>query len=535
MKKFNYLLSLLFAIAFNINAQQLSEKEFQQNGIGQSGVAQCNGDPIFRVNISNAFKKFTYTSLQLVPYKQYITGFNIIGKPPQMTAEAGFGNKKFNWTPTEDFKSGDKRILHVQPVIDPQAADTVTNTCPSFIIELPLVRDLAPKVLVKEQELRIPVNGGNIIKKYNLLGGSTGENLNVFEHDDEEELNIIWIQQHQKFDNNIENGILTFRHIGAVPTENEFTIKLKAKDHLNQESEVVIIKCIIVANNPQSEPIWSLRDGNNEIIWSEEIVEGQKVVVKPFKAINPADGKSCKIEPTTTIKGNYEIKDESFIWTPSYDVVDARWGQAKQTIRLPFTAKNPANVSSNSTLVIKVGNSTKLVNQAKYETAISNFQKAEKAFIEDVQKPLCYIRYASEKVARQNKDIESVKSAYGEIDAVFSITAVANPIAVGVYKGLGLLITTLKGIGGNKANRIADKATQLNMEIEQYKKLSAQFTQKQATLKEFKTREQTEELLNLSVQLVNAIENFKASKSNYTTVAAIFGKRVERRMQGHCK
>ncbi len=380
-----------------------------------------------------------------------------------MTAEAGYGFKKFNWTPLNDFKESKKAYLKVKPIIDEKAKDTLNIECQSFTIELPLKRDLAPITLVEEQQLQIQINGGVVTKKYNLLGGESGENLNIFEHDDEEEIEIRWIKRNQKFEPIIENGVITFKHTGPVPEINEFQIEIKAVDHLDQESKLAKIICEIVAN-PDEKPVWSFRDGNGEIIWREEKNEGEIIIVKPFKAINPATNELCEIEPSEPIKGTYEFKDASFIWEISYDVIDDVWGTNKQTIKIPFVAKSTAGVKNSCTLVVKIGNSTKPKDKANYDKAVSNFNKAEKEFVELVKQPLCYMRYATERVVKKEKDIEAVQNAYSEIDAIFSVTVATNPVAVGVYKGLGLLITTLKGTGGTKAKRLSEKATKLNSE-----------------------------------------------------------------------
>lgn len=530
-------LILLFCISlfiFESFAQGLLEKDYQVNGTSRSGIVMCNSEPIFRVIVSNPFEKYRYSSLQLIPYKDYISGFEILQMPPQMTAEAGYGFKKFNWTPLTDFKENETVYLKVKPIIVETAKDTLNIQCQSYAIELPLKRDLAPIALVEEQQLQIQINGGVVTKKYNLLGGETGENLNIFEHDDDETLEIRWIKRNQKFEPKIENGIITFKHTGPVPDDNQFEIEIKAVDHLNQESKPAKIICEIVAN-PDEKPVWSFNDENGEIIWREEKNEGEKIVVKPFKAINPATNESCEIEPIEPIKGSYEIKDESFIWQPSYDVIDDVWSTNNQTIKIPFVAKSNAGVKTKCTLVVKIGNSTKPNDQENYEKAVSNFSKAEKEFVELVRQPLCYIRYATELVVKKEKDIEAVQNAYTEIDAIFSVTAATNPVAVGVYKGLGLLITTLKGAGGTKATRISEKATQLNNEIAKYRTLSAQFTQKQGALKSFKTKSECDELLKLSVELVKEIEMLKTSISNYTTIGALFNKKTEQRIQSSCK
>jgi len=71
-------LILLFCISFSIletYAQELHEKDYQINGQTRSGIVLCNSEPIFRVTVSNPFEKYRYTSLQLIPYKDYIIGF----------------------------------------------------------------------------------------------------------------------------------------------------------------------------------------------------------------------------------------------------------------------------------------------------------------------------------------------------------------------------------------------------------------------------------------------------------------------------
>jgi len=427
-----------------------------------------------------------------------------------------------------------KRTLKVKLEVAPGAKDTVLVECASFTIELPLVRDLAPKVVVKELELRIPVQGGSLEKKYDLLGSGNGEDLTVFAHDDGDDLDFIWIKKHPQFKEGDENGILIFSHKGGVSQETSFEIKLRIRDHLKQQSEVVTIKCIIVADNTQSKPIWSLINPNGEIVWEGDYSEGEPIVIKPFKAINPANNRVCDIELLRPIQGNYKIDSESFIWTPSYDIVPDRYGQDKMEVRIQFRAKNIANITSECTLVIKIGNSTKPSDQEKYDLALKNFKKSESSFIEVIRKPLCYIRYASTRLAKKSKDIEAAKDFYVNTEAIVTTAASAYPAAAAVYQALGGLLTSLGSRNTGKTEKVTEKVIQLQKEIRDYKELTEEFEKLRSNLKDFKTEIQVKDLLSLSVKIAKEIEKIKASVSNYITIGSIFSTSVEERMKENC-
>jgi len=84
--------------------QKVQEDDFRKNGSTWKATAYCKGEPMFKIEVTSAFKKNQYTSLRLIVDKPYFVGFKVIEKPDQMTPEADFRNKKFNWTPTEDFR-----------------------------------------------------------------------------------------------------------------------------------------------------------------------------------------------------------------------------------------------------------------------------------------------------------------------------------------------------------------------------------------------------------------------------------------------
>lgn len=524
----------LFTLVCNqINSQVLKEQDFSRNGRSTSGILFCESKSILKVELSSKFGKNTYSTLKIKSFIPEIQGYTISQKPDQMNS-INANNTDFAWTPLVDFKDGDKYKLILIPILK---SDTITLPCTTFEIELPLQRDLPPKVLISEYTLQIPVNGQTTTKEYALVASAKGENLGIFEHDDSEPVSVVWITRNAKFsDSQSNSGRILFKHNGPAPQAptNQFSVEFLLEDHLKQRSEKAVLHCMLVPDHGNSKPKWSLVNSQNSIHWSETIYEGEEVIIKPFKAINPADGKPCDIEVLEIIPGAFSISNDLLSWTPSYDVVPDSKGENSETVTLKFEAKSSAGVTSKCDVIFEVVNRSKPQDEDNYKKAIENFNTSENEFVEIVATPLCYIRHASMLVTKNNDDYQSILQTTSKLNDALSISSMSNPVALGVYTGVGILVNELQGLGKKKAKILADKTLELAKEIQKYRDIESKFIEAQNSLSDYKTKTECDKLLDLSLKLATEVQSLKISITDYTSVGKIFNKKKERRIQESC-
>lgn len=88
----------LFTIV-SFSQELIEEGDYRDNNPGKSQIVKCKSDPIFRIEIDQAFETNVFSTMTFTKLKSYIIGYEITDLPKEMTAKAGTSFSVYTWRP----------------------------------------------------------------------------------------------------------------------------------------------------------------------------------------------------------------------------------------------------------------------------------------------------------------------------------------------------------------------------------------------------------------------------------------------------
>ena len=518
----------------------LHSTEFKSQGSEMVGNVLCNASPIFKVSLSSIIKKDAYTRINLIPYDTQIKTFKILSKPATMDIIASDSESKtLAWRPAQSFNATASVTIQVQPIYTEDS--NPPSGCGIFTIELPVENNHPPKVLIKngEYSYQIATQGASLSKKINVRGVGPGEILKLFDDENLETLQITPLNVHPSINtSNLGQGYITLQHSGAVPTPINFELNLEAKDDLGQKSDPVTINFTIVADGATA-PIITLCSNSERTLPDHRVAtEREPFTIESVWAVNPATGEKCSIkivDENVTTGYNIDEITNVLTWTPIETFIHESKGTSIEQSSFNIVATTSTGISSTCKFKFKIRNATTKFGAEKYKDAIETFSNSEIEFLNSIRTPLCFLEYASKKVSNNQQQIKAIQDIYTGADGIYSIAATANPVAIGIYSGVGLVIQTLSSQNNTRAENIKAEAQRFQGIISNYKELTTKFTQMQGELDEnFKTDKECLAMFELSEQIKASLSTLKTQMPSFIAITAYFNQRTMNRMIQIC-